>query len=216
MLSTSAFFVSVLASSLLTSIGASAIPEAAAPARLATGTDHWCGKWAGSPDPSDAVGPQQLPPYDFTRRFFVEPQLQRVPFAPIQATEPKVQVPKLWGNSNAGFESRNKFRVALMTYAQSAPPRVYSSSKSRWADVHNALGRLMNECVNKGVGGAYLVVPSPGLGQSTLVVYAYEAGSQFDFQMNYYMTNPHGIDPARLAPGLGAANVSTSTPIETA
>ncbi|KAL8993671.1 MAG: hypothetical protein Q9169_006171 [Polycauliona sp. 2 TL-2023] len=208
MYSTSAFIVSVLASLGVNTIKASAIPEPAVPARVAAGTDHWCGTWAGSPDPSDAVGPQQLPPYDFTRRFFVEPQLQRAPFAPIQATEPKVQVPKLWGN--------NKFRVALMTYAQSAPPRVYSSSKSRWADVHNALGRLMNECVNKGVGGAYLVVPSPGLGQSTLVVYAYEAGSQFDFQMNYYMTSPHGIDPARLAPGLGAANVSIPAGIDTA
>ncbi|KAL9632698.1 MAG: hypothetical protein Q9204_003688 [Flavoplaca sp. TL-2023a] len=204
----SALFFSFLATIEFTIIGASAVPEAAAPAQVAAGTDHWCGAWAGSPKPSDVVGPQQLPPYDFTRRFFVEPQLQRVPFAPVSATEPKVQVPKLWGN--------NDFRVALMTYAQSSPARVYASSKSRWADVHHALSRLMNDCVNKGSGGAYLVFPSPGLVQSTLVVYAYEAGSQFDFQMNYYMTDPHGIDPSRLAPGLAAANVSSSAAIVTA
>ncbi|KAL8865118.1 MAG: hypothetical protein Q9174_007060, partial [Haloplaca sp. 1 TL-2023] len=180
----------------------------AGPARVGAGTDHWCGAWAGSPDPADAVGPQQLPRYDFTRRFFVEPQLTRVPFSPVMATEEKIQIPKLWGN--------NKFRLALMTYAQSDPPRVYASSKSRWADIHNALGRLMNDCVRKGLGGAYLVTPSPGLTQGTLVVYAYEAGSQFDFQMNYYMTNPHGIDPAKLAPGLGAANISSLAVVETA
>ena len=57
---------------------------------------------------------------------------------------------------------------------------------------------------------------SPGLTQSTLVVYAYEAGSQFDFQMNYYMTNPHGIDPSRLGSGLAAANVSSSAIVATA
>lgn len=101
----SAFIALILAGIDLTTVGASAIPEAAAPARVAAGQDHWCGKWAGSPDPLDVVGPQQLPPYDFTRMFFVEPQLQRVPFAPVVATEPKVQVPKLWGNSNIDFEA---------------------------------------------------------------------------------------------------------------
>ncbi|KAL8640713.1 MAG: hypothetical protein Q9226_008715 [Calogaya cf. arnoldii] len=202
MQSSSAFFALVWVSLGLVTVGASAIPEAAAPAQVAAGIDHWCGEWAGHPNPADAISAQQLPRYDFVRRFFVEPQLQRVPFAPVVATEPKVQVPKFWGN--------NKFRVALMTYAQSDPARVYASSKSKWADVHDALGRLMNECVNRGVGGAYLVPPSPGLVQSTLVVYAYEAGSQFDFQMNYYMTNPHGIDPSRLGSGLAAANVLSS------
>ena len=61
--------------------------------------NYWCGKWAGSPKPADVPSAQQLPPSDSTRRFFVEPQLQRAPFAPVVATEPKVQVPKIWGNS---------------------------------------------------------------------------------------------------------------------
>ena len=39
-------------------------------------------------------------------------------------------------------------------------------------------------------------IASPGLTQATLVVYAYEVGSQFDFEMNYYMTAPYGINPA--------------------
>lgn len=42
------------------------------------------------------------------------------------------------------------------------------------------------------------VTASPGLTQTTLVLYAYEIGSQFDFQMNYYMTTPFGINPAKL------------------
>ncbi|KAI4243294.1 MAG: hypothetical protein L6R42_010795, partial [Xanthoria sp. 1 TBL-2021] len=79
----SAFIALILAGIDLTTVGATAIPEAAAPVPVAAGQDHWCGAWAGRPDPSDLVGPQQLPPYDFTRRFFVEPQLQRVPFAPV-------------------------------------------------------------------------------------------------------------------------------------
>ena len=37
---------------------------------------------------------------------------------------------------------------------------------------------------------------SSGLTQGTLVVYVYEIGSEFDFQMNYYMTTPYGIDPS--------------------
>ena len=61
--------------------------------------DYWCGRWAGSPEPADVPTGQQLPVTDFTRRFFVEPQLQRTPFAPVVATEPKVQIPKIWGNS---------------------------------------------------------------------------------------------------------------------
>ena len=105
----SALLVSVSAIIGFTTIRASAVPEAAAPAQVAAGTNHWCGAWAGSPNPSDVVGPQQLPPYDFTRRFFVEPQLQRVPFAPLVATEPKIQVPKLWGNSKTDFEAWRDF-----------------------------------------------------------------------------------------------------------
>ena len=61
--------------------------------------NHWCGKWAGSPNPTDVPSAQQLPASDYLRRFFVEPQLQRTPFAPVVATEPKVQIPKIWGNS---------------------------------------------------------------------------------------------------------------------
>ena len=69
--------------------------------------NHWCGKWAGSPNPADVPTAQQLPPSDYIRRFFVEPQLQRTPFAPIVATEPKVQIPKIWGNSM--FSIRDSF-----------------------------------------------------------------------------------------------------------
>ena len=61
--------------------------------------NHWCGQWAGSPRLEDRPRSQQLPPFDYTRRFFVEPQLLNTPFAPIMASEPKVQVPKIWGNS---------------------------------------------------------------------------------------------------------------------
>ncbi|KAL8879495.1 MAG: hypothetical protein Q9198_002899 [Flavoplaca austrocitrina] len=116
----SALFVFVLAAIKFTITGAAAVPEAAAPAQVAAGTDHWCGAWAGSPNPSDVVGPQQLPPYDFTRRFFVEPQLQRVPFAPLVATEPKIQVPKLWGNSNTDFEAWRNF---LLNHSSRQFPR---------------------------------------------------------------------------------------------
>ena len=58
-----------------------------------------CGNWAGSPEPADVPIDAQLPIRDYTRRFFVEPQLLHAPFAPIMASEPKVQVPKIWGNS---------------------------------------------------------------------------------------------------------------------
>ena len=61
--------------------------------------NHWCGQWAGSPRPADVPVSGQLPGPDDTKRFFVEPQLQRAPFAPIMASEPKVQIPKIWGNS---------------------------------------------------------------------------------------------------------------------
>lgn len=65
--------------------------------------NHWCGQWAGSPRPADAPVSGQLPSPDYTKRLFAEPQLQRVPFAPIVASEPKVQVPKVWGNSTFPF-----------------------------------------------------------------------------------------------------------------
>lgn len=130
--------------------------------------NHWCGKWAGSPNPADAPSIQQLPQVDYTRRFFVEPQLQRTPFAPIVATEPKVQIPKIWGNSmiclsrlcviiavaNSSY-SPDEFRVALLSYA--GRDRVYASSKSRWNDFNEGLGLVMETCVRQGTGGAYLV-----------------------------------------------------------
>ncbi|CAD6584008.1 MAG: hypothetical protein ASARMPRED_001576 [Alectoria sarmentosa] len=157
--------------------------------------NHWCGAWAGSPKPADVPSAQQLPPSDYTRRFFVEPQLQRTPFAPVVATEPKVQIPKIWGN--------NDFRVALLSYADKT--RLYASSKSRWTDFSEALELVMQNCVRQGTGGAYLVPPSPGLTQATLVVYAYAVGSYFDFQMNYYMSSPYGINPASIQSAFLAA-----------
>ena len=65
-------------------------------------TTHWCGNWAGAPNPSNVPSSGQLPRADYTKRFFVEPQLQRAPFSPVIATEAKVQVPKIWGNSMFG------------------------------------------------------------------------------------------------------------------
>ena len=70
---------------------------------VANKADHWCGEWAGSPNHADVPVSGQLPGPDYTRRFFAEPQLQRVPFSPIVATEPKVQIPKVWGNSMFSF-----------------------------------------------------------------------------------------------------------------
>lgn len=58
-----------------------------------------------------------------------------------------------------------------------------------------------------------MIKASPGLGQSTLTVYVYEVGSQFDFQMNYYMSEPYGINPANIGGGadLSAARVPVDT-----
>ena len=80
-------------------VAAAGLCQAQADSATDNADDHWCGAWAGSPVPADVPSAQQLPPPDFTKRFFVEPQLTRTPFAPIMASEPKVQVPKLWGNS---------------------------------------------------------------------------------------------------------------------
>lgn len=52
------------------------------------------------------------------------------------------------------------------------------------------------------------------------MVYAYEVGSQFDFQLNYEMSVPQGIDPARLgqtsSQSLSAASVPASAAIDDA
>ena len=80
-------------------VAAAGLCQAQADSATDNEADHWCGEWAGSPAPADVPTPQQLPPYDFAKRFFVEPQLLHTPFAPIMASEPKVQVPKIWGNS---------------------------------------------------------------------------------------------------------------------
>ena len=61
--------------------------------------DYVCGEWAGRLNPTDLPTVPQLAAKDKTVRFFVEPQLMDPPFQPITATEPKVQIPKLWGNS---------------------------------------------------------------------------------------------------------------------
>ena len=156
---------------LATSVALSYAQSSPSPASLNAGNDvdHWCGSWAGKPNPSNVPTGQQLPVDDFTRRFFVEPQLQKTPFSPIIASEPRVQIPKLWGN---GRFSRSRiccqfklillpqddFRIALLSYATDKPSlRVYSSSKSRWYDFHVTLNKLMTECVAKGSGGAWLV-----------------------------------------------------------
>ncbi len=131
---------------------------------------YWCGNWAGSPEPAEVPDAGLLPARDLTRRLFVEPQLQKVPFSPIVASEPKVQVPKIWGNSMshpskatsprppAAFLTRSPtggFRIALLSYRDAV--RTYSSSKSRWSDFGDALDLLMQQCVSQGTGGAYLV-----------------------------------------------------------
>ncbi len=53
---------------------------------------------------------------------------------------------------------------------------------------------------------------SPGLTQSTLVVYAYAVGSYFDYQMNYYMSRPVGLNPASLRQSFAASNGSLEEP----
>ena len=83
--------------------------ETNATAPVQADPNHWCGNWAGAPNPSNVPSSGQLPAADYTKRFFVEPQLQRAPFAPVIATEAKVQVPKIWGNSMCDFLSRYLF-----------------------------------------------------------------------------------------------------------
>jgi len=68
-------------------------------APFTTAATFWCGTWAGSPNLRDAPSAGQLPTIDSTRRYFTEPQLQDPPFQPPLGPEPRVQVPKIWGNS---------------------------------------------------------------------------------------------------------------------
>lgn len=126
------------------------------------------------------------------------------------------------------------------------PERIYASSKSRWDDFNNALSLVWENCVKQGSGGAYLVprkLPSsslkreqkneyitplrgrmlitphpasPGLTQATLVVYAYAVGSYFDFQMNYYMSAPYGINPATIQGSFEAADFNASSDVAAA
>ena len=52
------------------------------------------------------------------------------------------------------------------------------------------------------------MAPGSVRGTPTMVLYAYEIGSEFDTVMNLYMTNPRGINPAAfedLARGNGSA-----------
>lgn len=57
---------------------------------------------------------------------------------------------------------------------------------------------------------------SPGLTQATLVVYAYAVGSYFDFQMNYYMSAPYGINPASIKDQFEAAGLNASSNVAAA
>ena len=83
--------------------------------------DHWCGQWAGQPNPDQAPSLQLLPPRnDYTKRFFVEPQLQRTPFSPIMADEPKVQIPKFWGTSTS-LSSRLLFLACFLNIDNPVP-----------------------------------------------------------------------------------------------
>lgn len=85
----------------------------------------------------------------------------------------------------------------------------------------------MEVCVRRGSGGAILVPREfiypiatlpfltrsalPKLTGSTLVLYAYAIGSQFDFTMNYYMSKPYGINPATLAEAFAVGSLVTSS-----
>ena len=90
----------------------------------ATNADnHWCGNWAGSPKPEDVPTAGQLPNLDYQRRQFIEPQLQRTPFSPVMASEEKVQIPKIWGNST--------FHTAPIRSTPSNPPTPQTNSASR-------------------------------------------------------------------------------------
>ena len=103
-LSTVVSLSTILALCQAQSVSLSATTAAATGVSVGDETNHWCGDWAGSPTASDVPTGQQLPVSEFTKRFFVEPQLQRVPFSPIAATEPKVQIPKIWGNGESLYQ----------------------------------------------------------------------------------------------------------------
>jgi len=120
------------------------------------------------------------------------------------------------------------FRLALLSYATTSPAtRVFASSKSSWYMIDEAKQNLMENCVSKGSGGAILVPREylcpiatlpfltrsalPKLRESTLVLYAYAIGSQFDFTMNYYMSKPYGINPATLVNAFAVGGLVNSS-----
>lgn len=78
-------------------------------------TDHWCGDWAGSPNPANMPDAQQLPNQrDLEKRFFVEPQLAK--FAPAPPNIQKVQIPKMWGNGASSTRSMIDTPANPLTY----------------------------------------------------------------------------------------------------
>lgn len=83
---------------------AQSLSLAAQSAQATNEVKYFCGKWAGSPNPQNVPTAQQLPASDLVRRFFIEPQLTNPPYKPIIATEEKVQIPKLWGNSKSALK----------------------------------------------------------------------------------------------------------------
>ena len=174
--------ISYIALSVLTVVKAQTLSIAAQPSQAANANNFFCGNWAGSPRAQDVPAEQLLPAADYIKRFFVEPQLTDPPYRPLMASEPRVQIPKLWGNSKFHLQRfgeglrddqhdsyvSDNFRLALLSYSQDKPAkRLYSSSKSRWVDFHQALEGLMTECVSKGSGGAYLVPRAYHAGSTT-------------------------------------------------
>lgn len=91
------------------------------PTQAANVVNHYCGKWAGSPNPRDVPVQQQLPTSDFVKRLFIEPQLTNPPYRPFIAPEEKVQIPKLWGNSNNFQITTLRVRMLLLTILRWLP-----------------------------------------------------------------------------------------------
>ena len=83
--------------------------------------------------------------------------------------------------------------------------RVYSSSKSRWQDFGETLQLLLDTCVSKGTGGAYLVprkfnlslIPPPK-NCSTLPSPKKRISDSSSFLTPFSVPRPHTIHPRRL------------------